>query len=158
MKNSSRARSVRGALLIVGAGISCALYAQSVNLQPGNYEFVYTTQMDIPAEMAARLPPGFADKMAQPHTQQRCISDSDLAKVSQRLSSDGSQDDSSCQMSNQSVSGNQVSFVMHCTHRTATFNGTFTSTAFTATVVSTTDQGKKMTVNINARRSGDCSK
>jgi hypothetical protein len=158
MNKSSRTRTLRGALLVAAAGVSCALYAQAINLQPGNYEMVSTSQVDLPPEMVAKLPPGFAEKMAQPRTQQRCISDSDLSKVSQRLSSDSQQDDTSCQMSNQTVSGNQVSFVMHCPHRTSNFNGTFTSTAFTATVVSTNDQGKKATVTINAKRTGDCSK
>ena len=158
MNKSSRTRTVRGALLVAAAGVSCALYAQAINLQPGNYEMVSTSQVDLPPEMVAKLPPGFAEKMAQPHTQERCISDSDVAKASQRLSSDSQQEDTSCQVSNQTVNGNQVSFVMHCAHRTSTFNGTFTATAFTATVVSTNDQGKKMTVNINAKRTGDCSK
>jgi hypothetical protein len=36
------------------------LFAQAVNLKPGKYEFVSTSQVTLPPQMARQVPPGHA--------------------------------------------------------------------------------------------------
>jgi len=159
MKNKSRSRTLRGALLVAGAAATAVLYAQALSLRPGNYEFVFTSQMSLPPEMAAKLPPGYADKLnQQPRTEQKCITASDLDKVSRQLHSSHQQDASSCTMSDQSISGSHVKFTEHCPHGTSVFDGTITSDSIDGTVLTNTTQGAKMTVTIKAHRLGDCAK
>jgi hypothetical protein len=160
MKYQSHSRTLRGALLAAGAAASAVLYAQAMTLRPGNYEFVFTSQMSLPAAMAAKLPPGYADKMSQqqPHTEQKCITASDLDKVSRQLHSSQQKDAGNCTMSDQSITGTHVKFTEHCPHGTSVFDGTITSDSIDGTVLTNTTEGAKMTVNIKAHRLGDCAK
>ena len=159
MKNKPRSRTLRVALLAAGATATAVLYAQVMTLRPGNYEFVFTSQMSLPPEMAAKLPPGYADKMSQqPHTEQKCITASDLDKVSRQLHSSRQPDAGNCTMSDQSIVGTHVKFTEHCPHGTSVFDGTITSDSIDGTVLTNTTQGAKMTVNIKAHRLGDCAK
>jgi hypothetical protein len=149
----------RGALLLGAAGLSGLLYAQSANLRPGNYEFTSVSQVQLPAEMMARLPPGYAEKLTQPHTSQHCIADTDTAHVSEKMAEwRGQQAQQNCKVSNQSVTGNEVKMTLQCGDQTADVDMLFTGDSMKGTVVSTTDKGQKVTVNMSGHRIGDCSK
>ena len=159
MKDKSHSRALQGALFAAGAAASALLYAQAMSLRPGNYEFVFNSQLSLPAEMAAKLPPGYADKMSQhQHTEQKCITASDLDKVRRQLHSSQQKDDGNCTMSDQSIVGNHIKFTEHCPDSTSVFDGTITSDAIDGTVLSNTSEGAKMTVHIKAHRLGDCAK
>ncbi|HEY0767164.1 MAG TPA: DUF3617 family protein [Steroidobacteraceae bacterium] len=154
---SRRSRGAAQAAALAAAGMCSALFAQALNLKPGKYEFVSTSQVTLPPEMQSRLPPGYAAKLQQPRTHQQCISDADLAKVSKKLTDERSTDPS-CKMTEHTVAGNKVKFVMQCPHMTSHFDGSFASDTFKAVIVSTTDKGQKVTVNMTGRRIGECSK
>ena len=59
-------------------------------------------------------------------------------------------------MTDPTLTGNKVKFVLQCQHSSAHFDGTFASDSFKAVMVSTTDTGQKVTVNMTGRRIGDC--
>jgi Protein of unknown function (DUF3617) len=159
MKDKSPSRTLRGTLLAAGAAASAVLYAQAMSLRPGNYEFVFTSQVALPPELAAKLPPGYADKLSQqPRTEQKCITASDLDKVRRQLHSSQEEDEGNCTMSDQSIVGTHVKFTEHCPHGTGVFDGTVTSDSIDGTVLTNTDEGAKMTVKIKAHRLGDCAK
>src|SRR5579862_9429026 len=83
----------------LGAATLCgALYAQSVNLKPGLYEVVSSSQVQVSPELQARLPPGYLERLQQPHTQQLCLSDADLDKVSRKLAEERANADPSCKL------------------------------------------------------------
>ena len=154
-----RSRGTRGAAraAALATAVMCgALYAQTVNLKPGMYEFVSTSQVTLPPEMQNRLPPGYLERLQKPRTQQRCITDADLAQVSKKLSEERG-NDPSCKMTDHTVSGDKVKFVMQCQRATTHFEGTFSSDSFKAVIRSQTDHGP-MTIKLSGRRIGDCAK
>ena len=156
MQSSGSRRAARSAALTTAA-VCGALYAQAVNLKPGKYEFVSTSQVTLPPEVARQVPPGYLARIQQPRTHQQCISEVDLAKVSKQLS-DERQNDPSCKMTDHSIAGNKVKFALQCQHSSSHFDGTFDSVSFKAVILQTTDKGQKMTINITGRRIGDCSR
>jgi hypothetical protein len=158
MPSLSSSRAVRAAVLAAAAGVSFALYAQTVNLKPGLYEFTSTADMQLPADVAAKMPPQYLAMMQKPHVSQHCISQSDLDHVSQQLSEGRGQEPQSCKVTDRSVSGGVVKFTRQCEHNSAHFEGTFAAESFQGTMVSTTDKGQTVTAKIAARRVGDCSK
>jgi hypothetical protein len=93
------------------AALCGALIAQAVNLKPGKYEFVSTSQVSLPPAMARQVPPGFLARVQQPRTHQTCISDTDLAQVSKQLSQER-QADASCKMTAHTLTGNKVRHAM----------------------------------------------
>ena len=154
--HSPRSRGAARAAALATAVMCGALYAQTVNLKPGMYEFVSTSQVTLTPEMKNRLPPGYLARLQQPRTRQQCITDADLKQVSKKLSEERG-NDPSCKMTDHTVSGNKVTFVMQCQRVTTRFEGTFSSDSFKAVIRSQTDQGP-MTINMTGRRIGDCSK
>jgi Protein of unknown function (DUF3617) len=155
--HSPRSAGAARAAALTAAVMCGALYAQTVNLKPGMYEFVSTSQVTLPPEMQNRLPPGYLERLQKPRTQQRCITDADLAQVSKKLSEERG-NDPSCKMTDHTVSGDKVKFVMQCQRATTHFEGTFSSDSFKAVLLSTTDKGQKMTINMSGRRIGGCAK
>jgi hypothetical protein len=159
MKNKSRSRTLWGALLVAVTAATAVLYAQELSLRPGNYEFVVTSQMTLPPEIAAKLPPGYADKMGQPHVSQRCITDTDVAHVSQKIAEMREREQQQgCKLTDQSKSGNEFKGTLQCSNHASTFDMFYSGDSIKGTVVSTTDKGQKMTINISAHRIGDCAK
>jgi hypothetical protein len=144
------------AAALAALGVSGALFAQSLNLRPGNYEMVTTADLNLPPEAAAHITPDMLAQMQQPHTSQHCITASDLAKARERLA--GRQEDESCKLSDQSMSGNEVKFVMRCAHDTVHFDGTLGGDSYQATMLMTSERGRTTTVHLKARRIGDCPK
>jgi len=148
-------RAVRAAALAAAAGVSFTLYAQAVNLEPGLYEFTSTTDMQLPPDVAAKMPPQALAMMHKPHVSQHCIRQSDLDHVSQQLSE--GQGPHNCKLTDRSLTGSTVKFTTQCEHHTGHFEGTFAADSFQGTMVSTTDKGQTVSVKIAARRVGDCS-
>ncbi|TLY70714.1 MAG: DUF3617 domain-containing protein [Gammaproteobacteria bacterium] len=154
--HSPRPTGAARAAALAAAAMCGALFAQAVNLKPGKYEFVSTSQVTLAPEMQKRLPPGYLARLQKPRTQQQCITDVDLKQVGKQLSQ-GRGNDPSCKMTEHSVAGDKVKFVMQCQRATTHFEGTFSSDSFQAAIRSQTDQGP-MTVKMTGRRIGDCSK
>lgn len=158
MPSRSPLRTTRAALLAAAAGMSCALYAQTLNLRPGLYEFVSTADMQLPPDVAAKMPPQALAMMQKPHVTQHCITQTDLDHVSQQLSQGrGADNGQSCKVTDHSISGNVVKFTTQCAHGGGHFEGTFASESFQGTMVGTGEQGRTVTIKMTARRLGDCS-
>lgn len=100
------------------------LYAQAINIKPGPCEIVTT--------LTVNLPPGYQDTLQQPRTQQLCVTGPDLKQVSQKLAQARTGKDPSCKLSDDSVAGDKVKFVMSCQGSTTHFEGTFLGTSFEA--------------------------
>lgn len=149
--------AVRAAVLAAAAGVSFALYAQNVNLRPGLYEFTSTSDVQLPPEVAAKMPPQYLAMMQKPHVSQHCISQSDVDHVSRQIAQGKPDQPESCKVTERSMSGSVVKFTTQCEHNTGHFEGTFTADSFQGTMVSTTDKGQTVAVKIAARRVGDCS-
>ena len=147
----SRSGSVRAAAVLAAAAVSFTLYAQTVNLAPGLYEFTSTADLQLPPEVAAKMPPQALAMMQKPHVTQHCISQSDLDHVSQQLAEGGGREQS-CKITDRSMTGSTVKFTSQCEHASAHFEGTFASESFQGTMVSTSDKGQTVTVRIAARR------
>jgi hypothetical protein len=146
------------ALALIGAAGPSLLLAQALPLRPGNYEFVTTTQIQLPPNLAAQTPPDLLAKLQKPQTHQQCITDTDLQRFSKQLSDKRTQNDQSCKVVSQSVVAGVVKFVLQCTHSTVNFDGSFAGDSFKGNVTSTTDSGQHMAASISAHRIGDCSK
>ncbi len=157
MPSLSSSSAVRAAVLAAAAGASFALYAQTVNLRPGLYEFTSTSDIQLPPDMAAKLPPQTLAMMQKPHVSQHCIRQSDLDHVSQQLAEGQGKEPQSCKITDRSMTGSTAKFTTQCEHRSSHFEGTFASESFQGTLVSTTDKGQTATIKIAARRVGDCS-
>lgn len=158
MKSPRSVRAARSAALALAAGMSGVLYAQAVNLQPGNYEFTSTIEMQLPPEVAQRLGPNGLAMMQQPHVTQHCITDTDLDHVRQKLS-EGQPQHANCTVTEHSVSGNEVRFTEQCPNgRTAHFEGTFIADSFKGIMTMTGGPQGPVKVNMSARRLGSCSK
>lgn len=153
---SRRSRLARSAAL-AAAGLSSLLMAQALQLRPGNYEIVVLTQVQLPPNIAASLPPGALARLQQPQTHQQCITDSDLARVGRQMA--GQQDpDMRCRMTAHSITGNHVTFTEACPNGPTTqFDGTVDRDAFQGTLHATTQQGATVDADIKAHRLGNCS-
>jgi hypothetical protein len=155
--HSPRSRGLARGAALAAAVLCGVLLAQAVNLKPGKYEFVSTSQVSLPPAMAQQVPPGFLARVQQPRTHQTCINDTDLAQVSKQLSQER-QADPSCKMTTHTLTGNTVKFDMQCQHASSHFEGSFASSSFKAVLVVTTDRGQKETVSLSGRRIGNCDK
>jgi len=110
MRSPRSGGAARAAAL--AAAVMCgASVAQTVNLKPGMYEVVSSSQVTLSPEMQNRLPPGYLARLQKPRTQQQCISDADVKQVGKKLSQERG-NDPSCKMTDHTVSGNKVTFVM----------------------------------------------
>ena len=156
MQSRRTQRAIRVAALAAAAGVSFTLYAQTLGIRPGLYEFTSTSDVQLPPDLAAKMPPQALEMMRKPHVAQHCITQTDIDHVSQEISQ-GKQEQG-CHVTEHSISGNQVKFTQQCERHVGHFEGTFASESFQGTMLSTTDKGDKLTVKIAARRVGDCSK
>jgi hypothetical protein len=111
-------------------------------MQPGNYEF--TTKMEMPG-MPFAMPP---------MTAQRCLKKEDLDKNDQyRTDNSGSGD---CEVKNLKQSGGKTTFDLACKDgTTGKAEYTVTDTGMTGKTV-LTREGTPMTMNMSAKRTGDC--
>src|SRR2546429_5665117 len=105
--HSPRPTGAARAAALAAAAMCGALFAQAVNLKPGKYEFVSTSQVTLAPEMQKRLPPGYLARLQKPRTQQQCITDVDLKQVGKQLSQ-GRGNYPSCKMTEHSVAGDKV--------------------------------------------------
>ncbi len=158
MQTRRTPHAARALGLAAAAGVSFALYAQTVGLTPGLYEFTIVTDIQLPPDMVARMPPQALAMMQKPNVTQHCISQGDVDHVSEQISQGRSNHPESCKVSEHSISGSDVRFTTQCQHNTTHFEGSFAGDSFKGTVVSTTDQGRTVTARIAAHRIGDCSK
>jgi hypothetical protein len=148
----------RAALLAAAGGVSFALYAQTLGLTPGMYEFTSIADLQLPPDMAAKLPPQALAMMQKPNVTQHCITQTDIDHVSQQISQGRPNQPQNCRITEHSFSGNQLKFTSQCAHNSAHFEGSFASDSFQGTMVSTSDKGQSVTVKMSAHRIGDCSK
>src|SRR5579863_2330315 len=154
----SRRSLIRRTAWLAAATASIA-YAQTLNLRPGLYEFTSTADVQLPPDVAAKMPPQALAMMQQPRVTQHCITQTDLDHVSQQLSQGHGGDDASrCKVTDHKIVGDQVTFTRECPSGTAHFEGSFAADSFQGTIVSTGEQGRNITVKMSARRVGDCSK
>lgn len=158
MQSRRPLRATRATLLAAAIGVSCALYAQTLGLTPGMYEFTSIADIQLPPDVAAKMPPQALAMMQKPNVSQHCITQADVDHVSQQIAQGRPNQPQNCQVIERSVSGGQVKFTSKCEHNTAHFEGTFGSDSFQGTVVSTSDKGQTVTVKMSAHRIGDCSK
>ena len=142
---------------LAAAGLSFALYAQTVGLKPGLYEFTVTTDVQLPPDVAAKLPPQALAMMHKPNVTQHCISQGDLDHISQNIAQGRSNHPEDCKVTEHSIIGNAVKFTTQCEHNVSHFEGTFAGDSFQGTVVSTGDRGQ-FNAKVAAHRIGDCSK
>ena len=109
-------------------------------MQPGNYEF--TTKMEMPG-MPFAMPPMIA---------QHCLKAEDIAK-NEQYRTDRSED---CEVKNLKQGGGRTTFDLACKDGTtgkAEYN--VTDTGMTGKTV-LNREGQAMTMNMSARRVGDC--
>jgi hypothetical protein len=158
MQSRRPMRATRAAVLAAATGLSFALYAQTLGLQPGLYEFTSTMDMQLPPDMAAKMPPQALAMMQKPNVAQHCITQADVDHVSQQISQGHGNQPQNCQVTERSVSGGQLKFTTQCAHNTAHFEGSFASDSFEGTMVSTSDRGQTVTIKMKAHRIGACSK
>jgi uncharacterized protein DUF3617 len=158
MQSRRPMRASRAALLAAASGVSFALYAQTLSLQPGMYEFISTVDMQLPPDMAAKMPPQALAMLQKPNVVQHCITQGDVDHVSQQIAQGKGPTPQNCQVTEHSLSGNQLKFTSQCGQRVAHFEGTFGGDSFEGVMVSTSDKGQTVTVKMKAHRIGDCSK
>jgi hypothetical protein len=132
---------------------------QGLNLRPGNYELLTTT--DLPPQAAAASSPDMLARLKQAQTHYACTADSNIAQdrdseQAQDLQLAGQPSDPSCRVNQQSSSGNQIRFVIQCARSTLRFEGTFAVNSYRAIMRMTSDQGQTTTLNLTAHRIGDC--
>src|ERR1700674_3637693 len=108
---SPRSGGAARAVALAAAVMCGASYAQTVNLKPGMYEVVSTSQVTLSPDMQSRLPPGYLAGLQKPRTQQQCITDADVKQVGKKLSQ-GRGNDPSCKMTAQTASEKKVKFSM----------------------------------------------
>ena len=115
MPSHRSSRAARGAVLAAAAGVSFALYAQTLGLRPGLYEFTSTADVQLPPDVAAKMPPQALAMMQKPHVTQHCITQADVDHVSQQIAQ-GQPNRESCKVTEHSISGNTVKFTSQCEH------------------------------------------
>ena len=155
---SRRSQRVIRLAALAAVGVCGALYAQSLGLKPGLYEFTITADVQLPPDMMAKLPPQALAMMQKPQVTQHCITQGDLDHVSQDIAQGRSNQAQSCKVTEHSISGSAVRFTTQCEQRVTRFEGTFAGDSFQGTVVSSGDKGQNVTAKIAAHRIGDCAK
>src|ERR1700741_4049729 len=129
-------------LIVVTALLLPAAAFAAGGMKPGNYE--YTTKMEMPG-MPFAMPP---------MTAQHCLKQSDIDK-NEQYRSDRSQD---CEIKNLKQTAGKTTFDMACKDGTtgkAEYN--VTADGMTGKTV-LTREGQPMTMNMSAKRLGDCPK
>jgi Protein of unknown function (DUF3617) len=141
-------------------GVSGALGAQTLDLNPGNYQLLMTTEP--PPQAAATASPDMPARLKGPEMHDVCISESKTQSQENELAQDmllaGQGSDPSCRVAQQSSSGNQMKFVLQCAHSTLRFDGLLAVNSYRATVLVRSDQGQTTTINLQAQRVGGCTR
>jgi Protein of unknown function (DUF3617) len=129
-------------ILALAVSLLPAAALAAEGMKPGNYEF--TTKMEMPG-MPFAMPP---------MTAQRCLKKEDIEKNDQyRADNSGRQD---CEVKNLKQSGPKTTFDLACKDGTtgkAEYN--VTDAGMTGKTVMTRE-GQPMTMNMSAKRLGDC--
>ncbi len=157
MQSRRTQRATRLAAL-AAAGVCCSLYAQTVGLKPGLYEYTITADVQLPPDVAAKMPPQALAMMQKPNVSQHCISQGDIDHVSQDISQGRSNQPQSCKVTEHAISGSEVKFTTQCEHNLVHFEGSFAGDSFQGRMVSTSDKGQVVNAKIAAHRVGECSK
>jgi hypothetical protein len=159
MPSSRPARQRLLAACAVLALASGLLYAQAVNIRPGQYEVVAQVNLALPPEAAAHLPPEILAKLQQPQVSEQCITDADAASASRHLAQARQQQpDSSCKVTAQSVTGSEIKITTQCGASTTNIDMVFGGDSFHGTIVTDTGNAAPSSVKLQAHRIGDCSK
>jgi hypothetical protein len=157
MPSSRPARQRLLAACAVLALASGLLYAQAVNIRPGQYEVVAQVNLALPPEAAAHLPPEILAKLQQPQVSEQCITDADAASASRHLAQARQQQEGDCKVTAQSVSGSEVKISTQCGASTTNIDMVFAGDSFHGTIV-TDASGQPSTIKLQAHRIGECSK
>lgn len=149
------------AAALAALGVSGALLAQTLNLTPGNYELMATTE--VSPQAAAAMSSDALARLRQPQMRSACIGDSDLsqsrdADLAQARQLTGQPSDPSCRLAQHSSSGNRMRFVLQCARSTIRFDGLLAGNSFRATLLMQPAEGQTTTVNLTGQRIGNCSK
>ena len=129
-------------LLLIALAPSGALASDPGAMHPGQYE--YTMKMEIPG-MPFPMPPT---------TYRSCLTQADVDKGKQY----DSQQNKDCETKNLKQSAGKASFDLVCKDgTTGSAEYTFTSEAMSGKTVINKDGGT-MTMNMSAKRTGDCAK
>jgi hypothetical protein len=127
---------------VLALAVIPAALAAEPNMQPGNYD--YTVKMEIPGMPFAMPPQKF----------QHCITQDDVAKGKQ-YENQGNQD---CETKNLKQSAGKASFDIACKDgTTGSAEYTFTGDGMSGKTLMT-KEGHPMTMNMSAKRAGDCKK
>ena len=111
-------------------------------MQPGLYD--YTVKMEVPGMPFAMPPQAF----------QHCLTQADVERGTQYQD----QQNKDCEVKNLKQSAGKASFDVACKDgTTGTASYAFTATGMTGKTVMN-HQGQAMTMNMSAKRSGDCKK
>src|SRR5215472_3665288 len=105
MPSLSSSRTARAAVFAAAAGVSFALFAQTLNLRPGLYEFTSTSDVQLPPDVAAKLPPQYLAAMQKPHGGQHCTSQRDIDHVRQEIAEGKTDRPENCKVNEHSMSG-----------------------------------------------------
>jgi hypothetical protein len=115
--------------------------AFKAKMKPGLYEM----KMDMDMSGNPNIPPQYAK---QSHTMQHCVTEQDLEKGAFSRGRDGKAPDSSCEIKDMKMSGNNASYSMICPKMKADAKMTFSGSGYTMDMKMTMDQGgAPMTVN-----------
>jgi hypothetical protein len=131
-------KNLRLTLLALAAVPGLALGA---GMKPGNYE--YTTKMEMPG-MPFAMPA---------MTMKHCLKQEDIDKNRQY----NSEQNKDCEVKNMKQSGSKTTFDLACkdgTKGSAEYN--VTDTGMSGKTVMRTGDGEDMTMNMTAKRLGDC--
>ncbi len=133
-------RRTHWTLLAIAILLPAATLAADKTMKPGMYD--YTVKMEMPG-MPFAMPP---------QNMQSCLKQEDVDKGKQYQS----QRDQDCEVKNMKQSAGKASFDMACKDgTTAHAEYTFTDTSMTGKTVMNR-QGQAMTMNMTAKRVGDC--
>jgi len=134
---------MKNAWLLLGMAIgSAATAADPATMQPGLWS--YTVKMEMPG-MPFAMPP---------QTFQHCLTQADVDSGKQYRD----QQNQDCQVKDLKQSAGKASFAMTCKDgTTGTAEYAFTPTSMTGKTIMNR-QGQTMTMNMSAKRSGDCAK
>ena len=156
MQSRRTQRATRLAAL-AALGVSGVLFAQALGLKPGLYEFTITADVQLPPDVAAKLPPQALAMLQKPNVTQHCVTQGDLDHFSQDIAQGNrSNQAQSCKLTEHSISGSTVKWTTQCEHSLARFEGTFAGDSFQGSMASTGDKGQVVTARIAAHRVGDC--
>jgi ribosomal protein S13 len=144
--------------LLAVAASTLAAFAQTVNLQPGQYEYTLEMNLGIPEEgqKAVMDAAGF-DKQKK----LECLTAEDvkdMKNIAQFFAREG--EEMNCKMTGVKTTGNKVTFNTTCEEDdvkvTSTTEMTFGTNSFTALTKGKDNEGRVTTIKASAKRIGEC--